>query len=103
MSDYLDPDVERPGSVIELFLRVAPKDLAAIVMAPDADTLQQAVHKLKGTAHMLGLKKLAASCRELDAVAKRGEYVAGRALVESVVADFKATCDALRIEIGQPL
>ena len=100
MSEVLDPAVARPRHIIELFLRIAPADLAALVAATDAESLQQAAHKIKGTAAMLGLRSLATSCRAIDTLAKQGDFAGGRALVGDAERDFQLTCDALRAELS---
>src|SRR5687768_1867534 len=46
----LDPSVQRPRPIVELFLRIGPDELAGIMNADNAETLQLAAHKLKGTA-----------------------------------------------------
>jgi HPt (histidine-containing phosphotransfer) domain-containing protein len=96
----LDPGVHRPRPIVELFLRIGPDELASITSAATAEALQQAAHKLKGTASILGLRRLASSCRELDAVARQGDFGAGRELVDEVARDFEATCEALRAELA---
>src|SRR5512138_1162444 len=96
----LDPNVRRPRQIVELFLRIGPDELAGITNAADAETLQRAAHKLKGTASILGLRCLASACRDLDAIAKQGDFATGKSLVEGVTRDFEATCDALRAELA---
>jgi HPt (histidine-containing phosphotransfer) domain-containing protein len=96
----IDPAVRRPKQIVELFLRIGPDELAAITNAVDAEALQLAAHKLKGTASILGLKQLAASCRELDTTAKAGDFEAGKRIAQDVARDFEATCEALRAELA---
>lgn len=98
MIELLDPATSRPKSIVELFLRLGPDDLAAIESAADADALQRAAHKLKGTASILGLRRLAAACKQLDDTA-RSDLDAARALIPEVSTAFAATCDALRAAI----
>jgi HPt (histidine-containing phosphotransfer) domain-containing protein len=100
LDGLLDPDTARPRHIVELFLRLAPKDLDAIRDAADVHTLQRAAHKLKGDAAMLGLTRLHASCRAVDALGKQGDYAAARAAVADIERDFAATCDALRALIS---
>lgn len=95
MIELLDSGTSRPPPIVELFLRLGPADIAAIQSAVDAEALQQAVHKLKGTAAILGLRRLAAICRELDD-ATRTDLDAARSLIPPLVEAFDATCDALR-------
>jgi HPt (histidine-containing phosphotransfer) domain-containing protein len=97
--ELLDPAVGRPKPIVELFLRIGPDEVSALDAAATADALHQAAHKLKGTASILGLKRLAAVCREVDDLARAGELEAGRALLESIGREFEATCEALRDEI----
>jgi HPt (histidine-containing phosphotransfer) domain-containing protein len=96
----LDPGVRRPRPIVELFLRLGPDELASITTAGDAEALHLAAHKLKGTASILGLRRLATACKELDAIAKQGDFAAGRGLVDGVARDFDATCEALRAELA---
>lgn len=95
----LDPGTPRPKPIVELFFRLGPDDMAAIQSAADADALQRGAHKLKGTASILGMRRLAAACKQLDDTAKAGDFDAARALIPALVADFDATCEALRDEI----
>lgn len=99
MIELLDPAIKRPKPIVELFLRIGPDDLGALRAAATADALHQAAHKLKGTASILGLRRLAAACRELDDTARAGDLEAGRALIDGLARDFEATCEALRMEI----
>jgi HPt (histidine-containing phosphotransfer) domain-containing protein len=94
----LDPGTSRPKPIVELFFRLGPEDLAAIQNAADADALQRGAHKLKGTASILGMRRLAAACKQLDETAKAGDFEAARALIPGLVDDFNATCEALRDE-----
>jgi len=96
LDDLLDSETARPRHIVELFLRLAPADLAAIQNAPDVKTLQRAAHKLKGDAAMLGLRRLHASCKAVDALGKQGDHAGARSLVPDVERDFTATVEALR-------
>ena len=98
--DLVDPAIGRPRPIVELFLRIGPDELVAIRSAADADALQRAAHKLKGTASILGLRRLAAACKQLDDTAKTGDLEAARALIPGLASDFEATCEALRGEIA---
>lgn len=99
MIEVLEPNVGRPKLVVEMFLRIGPDELTAIRGAATADALQRAAHKLKGTASILGLRRLAATCRDLDDTARAGDFEAARAMVPALEADFETTCEALRAEI----
>jgi hypothetical protein len=46
------------------------------------------------------LRRLATACRELDAIAKQGDFSAGKNLIEGVTREFEATCEALRAELA---
>ncbi len=100
MIDVLEPTVGRPRPIVELFLKIGPDELIAIRGAVDADALQRAAHKLKGTASILGLRRLAAACKHLDETAKAGDFDAARALVPALATDFEVTCEALRTELA---
>jgi HPt (histidine-containing phosphotransfer) domain-containing protein len=95
----LDPGTSRPRVIVELFLRIGPDDLVAIQTAVDADALQRAAHKLKGTAAILGLRELAAACKALDETATAGDLEGARALIPELASVFEATCEALRAEL----
>lgn len=95
MIEILDSGTSRPPAIIELFLRLGPGDIAAIQRAGDTEALQQAAHKLKGTAAILGLRRLAAASKELDD-ATGTDFDAARSLIPALVEAFEATCDALR-------
>ncbi len=99
--EVLEPSIGRPKPIIELFLRIGPDELVAIRGAVDADALQRAAHKLKGTASILGLRRLAAACAELDTTAKAGDFDAASALVPGLATDFEVTCEALRAELAK--
>jgi HPt (histidine-containing phosphotransfer) domain-containing protein len=101
VTDVLDPSIGRPKPIIELFLRIGPDDFAALRDAATAPALQQAAHKLKGSAMILGLRRLAASCREIDDLAKQAQFERARALIASCERDFEATCEALRGELAK--
>jgi len=98
--DLLDAAIGRPKPIIELFLRIGPDDLAAIRDAATAPALQQAAHKLKGSASILGLRRLAAACREIDDLAKAAQFEEACALIDGLSRDFDATCEALRAELA---
>ena len=100
MIDVLDSAIGRPKPIIELFLRIGPDDLAAIRDAATAPELQRAAHKLKGSASILGMRRLAAACREIDDLAQAVELEKARALFDGLTRDFDATCEALRAELA---
>lgn len=99
MTELLDPAIGRPKPIIELFLKIGPDDIAALRRAATAEALHQAAHKLKGTASILGLKRLASCCRELDDLSRDGDYDGGCKLIDGVEREFEATCEALRAEL----
>lgn len=94
----LDPGTGRPRPIVELFLRLGPDEVAAIQRAADAEALQRAAHKLKGTASILGLRRLAAASKQLDETVQ-SDFEAARALIPALVEAFEATCEALRAEL----
>ena len=98
MIELLDQGTGRPRPIIEMFFRLAPDDVAAIEHAADAETLQRAAHKLKGTASILGLRRLAAASKQIDDTA-RTDFDAARASIPALIEAFEATCDALRAEL----
>lgn len=95
----LDPATSRPKPIVELFLRIGPDEIAAIRDAADPDALQRAAHKLKGTAALLGMRRLAAACRSVDDAA-RGDLDTARLLIPALVTEFDATCEAVRAELA---
>jgi len=96
----LDPATSRPKPIVELFLRIGPDEIAAIRDAADPDALQRAAHKLKGTAALLGMRRLAAACRSVDDAARTGDLDAARLLIPALVTEFDATCEAVRAELA---
>ena len=66
----LDPTVQRSQSVVRVFLRHVPEQLAAITQAVASgnnDTLRSTAHKLKGGCLSVGVPKMAALCAALEA------------------------------------
>ena len=98
MIELLDLGTGRPRPIVELFFRLGPDEIAAIQHAADAEALQRAAHKLKGTASILGMRRLAAASKELDDAA-RTDLDTARALIPALVEAFEATCKALRAEL----
>lgn len=98
MIELLDPRTGRPRPIVEMFFRLGPDDVAAIQSAGDPEALQHAAHKLKGTASILGLRRLAAASEQVDDTA-RSDFDAARALIPALVEAFEATCGALRAEL----
>jgi signal transduction histidine kinase/DNA-binding response OmpR family regulator/HPt (histidine-containing phosphotransfer) domain-containing protein len=102
--ELLDPAVARKAKFIELFLKLVPEDLNAIQAADKADKadmLKASAHKLKGSAYMLGLKRLARSCEELERLGREGKLEAAKQVVRKVESDLEATCRALEGELGK--
>jgi CheY-like chemotaxis protein/HPt (histidine-containing phosphotransfer) domain-containing protein len=72
----IDPSVPRSARVIELFLRLAPQQIEALLGAARAADPQQVramSHKLKGSAASLGARGLSDLCAQLQEDAERGE------------------------------
>jgi|GEM_PF-2629748 len=97
--DLLDPAVGRKPKFVELFLQLAPKDLANIRAAGDAGALRDGAHRLKGSAFALGLRQLAQTCEELERLGRAGELSEVPAVVAQLDNDFAATCRALQEEL----
>jgi CheY-like chemotaxis protein/HPt (histidine-containing phosphotransfer) domain-containing protein len=65
----LDPNVQRSQSVVRVFLRHVPDQIAAItraVAANDSDALRVAAHKLKGGCLSVGVPRMASLCATLE-------------------------------------
>jgi two-component system sensor histidine kinase/response regulator len=97
----LDPAVKRKRKFVELFLKLAPQDLAAIKAADRTDTLRAQAHKLKGSAYTLGLTRLAGMCEELERTSSAGTFDEAAPHVRKVEAAMTATCKALEAELSQ--
>jgi HPt (histidine-containing phosphotransfer) domain-containing protein len=65
----LDPTVQRSQSVVRVFLRHVPEQLAAVTQAiasGNNDALRSTAHKLKGGCLSVGVPKMAALCAMLE-------------------------------------
>ncbi|HWZ91841.1 MAG TPA: response regulator, partial [Polyangiaceae bacterium] len=65
----LDPTVQRSQSVVRVFLRHVPEQLAAIanaVAAGDPEALRLAAHKLKGSCLSVGVPRMATLCLTIE-------------------------------------
>ncbi|MGB7244588.1 MAG: Hpt domain-containing protein [Sulfitobacter sp.] len=61
------------GEVIELFLEEVEGTIARLRQNPAADTLEEELHFLKGSALNLGFRQLASHCQFGEALASQGQ------------------------------
>jgi two-component system, sensor histidine kinase and response regulator len=96
----VDSRATRKPRFIQLFLDLAPADLARIRAASDATALARSAHKLKGDAGLLGLPTLVRTCEQLEKLGRDGDLVAAASLIDRLTGEFAATEQALRAELG---
>ena len=96
----LDPVRGRKPKFIQLFLDLAPKDLALIRASSDAAGLRASAHRMKGSAFALGLHRLAHACEELERLGRAGDFDAALPMVTRLADVFDATSRALEDELA---
>ncbi len=85
--------------IVELFRRDGVQQVASIkeaVAKADLRTLNQAAHKLKGSALCLGLSDLAATCSELEAMQGTGLSHEAATLLQRLEREFSRDCASLQ-------
>jgi signal transduction histidine kinase/DNA-binding response OmpR family regulator len=98
----LDPEVPRSAKVMELFLRLVPKqvdDLAAAVRTADPGQVRAVAHKLKGSAASLGARAMARVCEKMQHAAEAGDLSTAEADAKLVRALFALTARELEHEL----
>jgi CheY-like chemotaxis protein/HPt (histidine-containing phosphotransfer) domain-containing protein/anti-sigma regulatory factor (Ser/Thr protein kinase) len=99
--ELLDPAVGRKRKFVEMFLELAPRDIANIRAAGDSGALRDGAHRLKGSAFALGLRQLARTCEELERLGRDGDFAAAPTVVTRLGNEFEATCRALQAELAE--
>ena len=99
-TELLDPAVGRKRKFVEMFLELAPRDVANIRAAGDSGALRDGAHRLKGSAFALGLRQLARTCEELERLGRDGDFAAAPTVVNRLGSEFDATCRALQAELA---
>jgi CheY-like chemotaxis protein/HPt (histidine-containing phosphotransfer) domain-containing protein len=98
----LDPEVPRSAKLIELFLRLVPKqldDLSAASRQGEPAQLRAVSHKLKGSAASLGARAMARVCENIQHAAESGDVSGAQADSQTVRALFAATAHELQREL----
>jgi CheY-like chemotaxis protein len=98
----LDPEVPRSAKLIELFLRLVPKqldDLYAASRQGEPAQLRAVSHKLKGSAASLGARAMARVCENIQHAAESGDVSGAQADSQTVRALFAATAHELQREL----
>jgi HPt (histidine-containing phosphotransfer) domain-containing protein len=91
--------------VIVTFLEKAPSVLAALRDAAtrfDAGEMRRAAHMIKGTSSMLGARRLAAQCAELELQCRAGVVPDAPGRVAAIEASYRAVEAALRATLDVP-
>jgi signal transduction histidine kinase/DNA-binding response OmpR family regulator len=98
----LDAAVPRSIKVIELFLRLVPQQIDALLAAArtgDPEELRQTSHKLKGGCASVGARALAALCEDIQHAAEQGDVGDAEARAERVRALYGPTARELEREL----
>jgi signal transduction histidine kinase/DNA-binding response OmpR family regulator len=99
----LDPDVPRSAKVIELFLRLVPKqldELSAAASARDATRVQALSHRLKGSCASIGARAMARLCEGIQHAAEQGDVSDAEANSQSLRTLHAATVRELECEVA---
>jgi two-component system sensor histidine kinase/response regulator len=86
------------ASLIELFLRDAPRSLATLREALekiDAEVLRSSAHALKGSSATMGATRMAEMCARLESHGARGTLDGAGAVMTSLDAEFSRVREAL--------
>jgi CheY-like chemotaxis protein len=100
----LDAEVPRSLKVIELFLRLVPQQIEALLAAArsgDPEELRQTSHKLKGGCASVGARALAELCEDIQHAAEQGDVSDAEARAQQVRALFAPTARELERELAQ--
>jgi signal transduction histidine kinase/CheY-like chemotaxis protein/HPt (histidine-containing phosphotransfer) domain-containing protein len=100
----LDPEVPRSAKLIELFLRLVPKqldDLSAASRQGEPEQLRAVSHKLKGSAASLGARAMARVCENIQHAAEGGDVSGAEADSQTIRALFAATAHELERELAR--
>jgi CheY-like chemotaxis protein len=97
-STVLTPGVRRSATVVSLFRRLVPDQMAGLseaISAGDSQEVKQAAHKMKGGCLALGAKTMGALCASLEPNPDNA-----RALFKQLQAEHELVLEALRAELG---
>jgi HPt (histidine-containing phosphotransfer) domain-containing protein len=75
--------------------------LRAAVEAGDAEALRKAAHALKSSSANVGAEKLAALCKELEMIGRKGTVDGAKTLLEDVESGFPCVLAALQVIINR--
>jgi signal transduction histidine kinase/CheY-like chemotaxis protein/HPt (histidine-containing phosphotransfer) domain-containing protein len=99
LSPELDPDVECSARLLELFVNLAPGQLAELrqhVLARDLQAARAQAHKLKGGLYAVGAPRLASLIEEQRAVVAGGDWEAATLKLTAIEQRFGALIKALQ-------
>jgi HPt (histidine-containing phosphotransfer) domain-containing protein len=94
----LDPGVRRSATVVKLFRKMVPDQMAGLKEAldsRDSSEVKQAAHKLKGGCLALGAKKMGALCASLEPSPDEAQK-----LFKELEAEHQIVLRALAAELG---
>ncbi|MBL8420237.1 MAG: response regulator [Dechloromonas sp.] len=92
------------NKVIGAYLADTPPRLAqlrAAAEAGDAEALRKAAHALKSSSANVGAEQLAALCKELEMIGRKGTVDGAKTLLEDVESEFPCVLAALQVIIHQ--
>jgi CheY-like chemotaxis protein/HPt (histidine-containing phosphotransfer) domain-containing protein len=95
------PDADFLSKLVATFLDSANEIRVRIregVAAGDIEAVARAAHQLKSSSAQVGVARLSAVSKELEAVARDGSYDAVNGLLERFEYEFEAACEALATE-----
>ena len=93
--ELMTEGVVRPPRALSLFVSEGAKQVDAIHSADDRESLRNAAHKLKGSALVLGMPRLADLCLRLEKMARDGVASAPPPMLETLERTFESVCDRL--------
>ncbi len=92
------------GQVIRTFLDSTPGRLTAVKEAAEkgeAKGLERSAHSLRGSCGVLGVRRMAALCQEVETLAEAGRVKETASLVARLDEEFAAARSALEAELGR--
>ena len=93
------------NDVIVTFLEKTPEALDALrdaTVRADADALRRAAHMIKGSSAMLGARRLAEQCAELEQLGRSGHVPDAASRIAAIEASYRTVAAALRAGVEIP-
>src|SRR5690606_33991431 len=103
-SALVDPEIPRSARVIELFLKLVPEQLSALLevcQTSDAERIRAASHKLKGGCASVGARAMAELCETIQHDAERGDLSRALEIAQRVQALYASTASILERELAE--